>query len=578
MNAHAQQRNPLRQMPGIELLRIVEAICTFAVGSHVAETRAAAAVTASRFKADRALASIRAALERALPVSIRGPSSLDSMPLSILNWTCGYLASRDILALSQTNRRLRSQSLPYLASLNAVTLSRLFACSWVQSHRTVHGRRSVSAQLRDLESTSDIAEALDTLYAALGDDVYDLSIEVTWSPTIEQGLLRALSEPATQLETFSLTSSVYIPHDLDKYPLLALDNWHALFADIAPSLTRCSLNGVRLPPASSTAFRAVTCFDYSIVPVMETEDISRILALMPSLRTLALMAPNFQTVTRDAASVDGITHSSLRNILLSTWRECSALPWLTQFHFVDNISLVGTAISALESLPYHVPRGACLQNADALVFSRHKTFDLETCIRLHSGHVEVSNALALQVSAYPLTWLSIGESTWPDGETIMPAMNTLETLAVIFAPCFLISPYSPYAGIFAGAYTTSGAPDTRWAMPRLRELRISSPPLSQDSPHSTHDWQPCHCGSLTVSLHDVSSFIQHCVSFSAPKLDTVVVAGATVVDYDFAAAWSDLVQLTDGIDIEEGHDTNYARHISTPTGLGTGLEKYFSTM
>ncbi|KZV99354.1 hypothetical protein EXIGLDRAFT_725305 [Exidia glandulosa HHB12029] len=578
MNAHAQQRNPLRPMPGSDLLRIVEAICALVVDCHVAETRAAAAVTASRFKADRALASIRAAVERAFPDSIHGPSSLDSLPLSILNWTCAYLASGDIRALSRTNRRLRSQSLSYLATLNAGTPPRLFTCGWVHGYRTAYGRRMVSARLHDSGCTSDVADALDSLHDTLGDDIHDLLVEVTWSPTVEPGLLRALSEPATQLETFTLTTSFNNIHDFNQYPSLALDNWHALFADIAPSLTKCSLNGVRLPSASSAAFQTVTCFEYSILRVMETADISRILALMPLLRTLALTATNFQTGTSETASVEGITHNSLRNILLSTWSECSALPWLPQFQFVDNISLVGPTILALESIPYHVPHGACLESVDALVFSRHKACDLETCIRLHLGFVEFPSSLVLQVSAYPLTWLSIGELVWPDGETVMPAMNTLETLVVILAPCFLIGPHSPYTGIFAVAYTSPSAPDTRWEMPRLRELRISSPPLSQDSPHLTHNWQPCLCGSFTVSLHDVSSFIRHCVSFSAPKLDTVVVAGVTVIDYDFAAAWTDLVRLTEEIDIEEGCDTDYARHVPATPGLAGDVEKYFSTL
>ncbi|KZV99353.1 hypothetical protein EXIGLDRAFT_762655 [Exidia glandulosa HHB12029] len=569
MNAH--QRSPVRPMPESELLRIVETIRALVVGRHVV---ARTAVTASRSKADRALASIRAAAAKALRISsIPCAILLDSLPSSALNSTCANLALDDVLALSRTNRRLRYQALAYLANLNAVEVPYTSASGWVQTSRNALGRRTVSARLFDLESASDIGKALDTLADSLV-DAYRLSVEVDWSPATERGLLRALSEPASQLQSFSLTSYIYNIHDMRHHTLLDLDGQHLLFANIAPSLTKCSLNGVRLPPASSAAFRAVTCFKYSLVKVMEVADISRILALMPSLRTLALMASGFQAITGD---IPLVTHSTLRNILLSTWDQCNALPWLPQFHFVDNISLVGTTVFALKSLPYHVPHGACVQHVDALVFSRHKALDLETCIRLHHGHVGDPNAVLFQVSAYPLTWLSIGELVWPDGETIMPAMNTLETLAVTFAPCFLIGPYSPYVGLFAAAYTTPGAPDTRWAMPRLRELRISSPPLSQDSPHLTQDWQTCRCGSFTVSLHDVSSFIRHCVSFSAPKLDAVVVAGATVIDYDFAAAWSDLVRFTEGVDIEEGCDTKYARRIpTTPSLTGADFENYFS--
>ncbi|KZV84848.1 hypothetical protein EXIGLDRAFT_776156 [Exidia glandulosa HHB12029] len=113
-------------------------------------------------------------------------------------------------------------------------------------------------------------------------------------------------------------------------------------------------------------------------------------------------------------------------------------------------------------------------------------------------------------------------------------------------------------------------------MPRLRELRVSTAPWRQDSPQN--HVVGCHCARMTVSLHDIAALIQHSISFEAPKLEAVVLAGLAVIDYDFASAWSNPMRFTGRIDMEEEHDTRYAFRVpGTPCGLvGADLEKYFA--
>ncbi|KZV78106.1 hypothetical protein EXIGLDRAFT_718195 [Exidia glandulosa HHB12029] len=404
--------------------------------------------------------------------------------------------------------------------------------------------------------------------------VQSLAIQVeSWSSRIWRGLSRAMSEPAPCLVSFSLED--YFVGTSDSRPPGALDDWDDLFANVAPSLTRCSLYGVGLLPATGAAFRAVTCFDYSILSTMSTADISRILTLMPCLRTLALMAGEFHVSAGDTACAGGITHNTLRNVLLSVLGDRCALPWIPQFQFVSNISLVGAATLALESLPYHSPHGACLGPMGALVFTRHAVSNTETLIRLHHTlrHTELPSSLILRVAVDSLTWLAIDELVWPDSEAVVSTMNTLRTLTVTLASCSEMTPFYPHAGVFVTACTTTA----RWAMPYLRELRISSAPPSQESPHVSYDWQACRCDSMTVSLVDIASFIRQGISFATPKLETVVVAGLTVVDYDFASAWLELMRFSERIDIEEEHDMTYARCIPGNPGLTRAdLDKYFA--
>lgn len=561
-------------MPGSEVLRVVEEIRGLVVGRYWAAARAAGPMP--RVAPDRALFNLRSALERALRTPfIRAGSPLENLLPSALDLVYTSLAYRDVVALSQTSRRLRAQALTFLDSLNAGS-SRiprvplyLFPFGWAHYEE---GPRTISVILPSPESL-DSNDVIDVLSGAMS-QVQSLAIQVdSWSPTIGRGLSCAMSEPAPCLESFSLV--VFLGNTPDSRPPGALDDWDDLFANIAPSLTRCSLYGVGLLPISCAAFRAVTCFDYSIVSTMTTSGILRILTLMPCLRTLALMAGEFHVDAGDTASAEGIMHNTLRNVLLSVLGDRCALPWIPQFQFVTNVALVGAATLALETLPYHSPHGACLGPMDALVFTRYVVSNTETPIRLHhtTGLTELPSSLMLRVAANSLTWLAIDEFVWPDSEAVVPTMNTLRTLTVTLASCSVMTPFYPHAGVFVTACTTTA----RWAMPRLRELRISSAPRSQESPHLSYDWQACRCDGLTVSLVDIASFIQQGISFTTPKLETIVVAGVTVVDYDFASAWLELMRLSERIDIEEEHDTTYAKRIPGDPGLtGADLDKYFA--
>ncbi|KZV77802.1 hypothetical protein EXIGLDRAFT_720335 [Exidia glandulosa HHB12029] len=109
----------LLSVPGSEVLRIAEEIRALVVGRYWAA--ACAAGTMPRVARDRALSSLRPAVERALRATfIRASGPLENLPPSALFLVCDYLAHGEIVALSQTSRRLHDQIRAYLALL-AVT-------------------------------------------------------------------------------------------------------------------------------------------------------------------------------------------------------------------------------------------------------------------------------------------------------------------------------------------------------------------------------------------------------------------------------------------------------------------------
>ncbi|EJD40766.1 hypothetical protein AURDEDRAFT_170182 [Auricularia subglabra TFB-10046 SS5] len=220
-------------------------------------------------------------------------------------------------------------------------------------------------------------------------------------------------------------------------------------------------------------------------------------------------------------------------------RTCQAIPRLFAQSTVQGVS-VGVTSSGLA----------------ALVLVVHPGESRSTKVVANAQRVYTRLEAFLTPFAWGITWLTISEYLWDNAVTgPPPALPALTLLSVCLASIddyarawqgrWFFGPWS------AGVFTAD--PASRWALPSLREVRITSPPKDERSLEGTEE-----C-ILSISLGDVARWIRDGIDVEPParRLDTIVLSGVRIIDHDFCAAWDTVMALSHSLELCERPDALY---------------------
>ncbi|EJD41003.1 hypothetical protein AURDEDRAFT_186783 [Auricularia subglabra TFB-10046 SS5] len=373
----------------------------------------------------------------------------------------------------------------------------------------------------------------------------------TWA-----SLLRVLAEPAPHLVSLQLR---HVEGELVDmcYPTdVCIPINYSLFSGIAPSLRRCRLGSILLPPvAQCGAFENVTAFSYTISLGIFHVTIALIMEAMPRLEVLELASFTFPTVPGGHERVyEAVPHSALRILIFSFYvmhlRDLACifpLEQLQELWLTVHTTHIYKGLRELYSGTVGMRLG--LQYPAGIV----------TCLYIDGSalgpKVVVNNpgGLADILSSFTaLVWLSVHEHLFNNIIAgAPPPLPALEVLCVcLAAPSAHVDgwPDGRHPARDSSGFLINDSDEPPWEFPALREVRIGV--LS-----GAYGDGPC-----SIALYDVARWIRHALTFgSAPgaKLDAVVLSGVWVADMDFCAAWKALMEGTESILLEEESDPRY---------------------
>lgn len=377
-------------------------------------------------------------------------------------------------------------------------------------------------------------------------------------------LLRGiLGEPAPQLATlhifYTYVSSVEETFAFE--PLVLRD----IFCVAAPSLRRVKLSAVRLPATLDyPAFQNVTCFSYDLYGRTTASDL-RILSQMPRLEVFHWGGEFAPSENDTDCSLAESCPRTLHTVLLAFRTDMSApalrrilpLRRLHELWIARALPETGETIPSLYTESAVQGASVCCNSSglSALLHVVHPGDGGTTRLVVNARHPQTLVSSLLSPFA-AITWLTIYDYLWDSDVTgappVLPAVTVLTICLASFDDYarewngrFFFGPCEWSASIF------TADPASRWTLPALREVRVTSQPQAERGPASAGE------RTLSVSLEDIARWLRHGIAIEPPgrKLDALVLSGLRIIDHNFCAAWETIMALSHSLELSEKPDT-----------------------
>ncbi|KZV94377.1 hypothetical protein EXIGLDRAFT_835069 [Exidia glandulosa HHB12029] len=375
-------------------------------------------------------------------------------------------------------------------------------------------------------------------------------------------LNHVLREPAPRLKSLSL--DMYQFHDIPMRTDLSAD----LFAGRAPvHLQRCKLRGINWPRLGCPGLAAVTHFDYAPHPAKLTAtEVCEILEGLPVLHTLGLSLQDFEQNETDIEKLQqrhgclvnvGINIDSFRGLRPRPPRERSP-PRL----YVVDILIAFFALRAVQQFAVRaeIASGRDPDKPSAIIRPQRLelaspwsvAYSSDITVRLSAQTVKLVLQQAATLSGVTVCIMDLDFPTSIDlrPPPPFPALTHLCLVTEWCTDCKDFNPDSPF-DMFTG----------RWSVPALLELRI----VCRNQTMSRSD--ACAKGCVQ-SLARIEAFVSEHLSFAAPRLQHLLIAGfRRDPNEDFDAAMESLRSLSDIVEVSSECVLNMPAHNITHRSL-----------
>lgn len=360
-------------------------------------------------------------------------------------------------------------------------------------------------------------------------------------------LSTSLSMAAPMLEVLVINNTIedhwtLSPGNIDLWRPQSWD-WvlpHDLLAEEPGRLRKCTIHGLRLPRSIPSALFRLTRFGYGAAVPLTSTVLDTILRSLPDLQILGLAFRRFED---DGAEPPDFTHHSLSKVTIQNVTAENARllayffrPKIRQlFIWYMHIDLPELTHVAEASLSSSI---VALRYADGLQPRDFYTTYLPSLSSPQQRVVMFSN----------VTVLNIGETMW-EVLAPLPSFPCLVTLRIFLADCAEWSRFGPRD---YGEPSSLFACDEQAALscPVLRVLEFSSTQTSTPCLHSYDPGTSPSCSEiLTVSLHDIVSFIRSRLRFGPSKLRALRLHGLACVDVDPCPALVAVLDIATSFDM-----------------------------